>query len=211
MEKYTLSIFSNEDNSQTYVASNKLIAFDFFKQSILVLDRLLHTHKGIHLDIPIEEGYNLLDTATKDIYKNFHGEFVSYRTSSIFNLKFELLTEKANVNGVRGKYLKFSENKKEEDVFAELSFDQEADYVNDLIQTIYNSFIAISTDYLESFIDPITNKKNIPVLIQAYIQNCIYDYYNNDEFKALNNDLMVVYDNVIHNQYPKVVVIQEGL
>lgn len=122
-----------------------------------------------------------------------------------------MLTEKANVHGVRGKYLKFSDNKKEEDVFAELSFDQEADYVNDLIKTIYNSFIAISTDYLESFIDPITNKKNIPVLIQAYIQNCINDYYNNDEFKALNKDLMVVYDNVIHNQYPKVVVIQEEL
>lgn len=175
-------------------AGNKLLAFEFCKESVLVLSRILSTHHGLKTIIPIKEGYSLLDTAIEDIISKLEGTYSDYPLSSSAKHIFYLYED----NDI---YLGYDVEDKKLPMSA-LDFEKESDFFNEIVVVMYNNFIHLSAEYLEMIYDVSEKPLEFRHVVDTYIQSIIHEYYNNLRFSKLNDYLWTIYDSIVHEQYP---------
>lgn len=183
-------------------ADNKLILFDFFKDSLTTIDIILQTHSNINLDINLNGVESILDLAVSDVIKNIHGDFKEYPYKNDMTLDVNLFIKESSENELPY-YLNYNDIKTTND-FIKVSLLNNDDMFNELVIFVYNNFVKFVTEYLTEIIPEIN--KNYQ-RINLYRMELVQDFFFSDRERGLYDSLFDFYDSIVHKQYPNIKVI----
>lgn len=183
-------------------ADNKLILFDFFKDSLTTIDIILQTHSNINLDINLNGVESILDLAVSDVIKNIHGDFKEYPYKNDMTLDVNLFIKESSENEFPY-YLNYNDIKTTND-FIKVSLLNNDDMFNELVIFVYNNFVKFVTEYLTEIIPEIN--KNYQ-RINLYRMELVQDFFFSDRERGLYDSLFDFYDSIVHTQYPNIKVI----
>lgn len=183
-------------------ADNKLILFDFFKDSLTAIDIILQTHSNINLDINLNGVESILDLAVSDVIKNIHGNFKEYTYKNDMSLDVNLFIKESSENELPY-YLNYNDIETNND-FIKVSLLNNDDMFNELVIFVYNNFVKFVTEYLTEIIPEIN--KNYQ-RINLYRMELVQDFFFSERERGLYDSLFDFYDSIVHTQYPDIKVI----
>lgn len=182
-------------------ADNKLILFDFFKDSLTTIDIILQTHSNINLDINLNGVESILDLAVSDVIKNIHGDFKEYPYKNDMVLDINLFIKESSENELPY-YLNYNDIETTND-FIKVSLLKDNDMFNELVIFIYNNFVKFVTEYLTKIIPEIN--KNYQ-RINLYRMELVQEFFFSERERGLYDNLFDFYDSIVHKQYPNIKV-----
>lgn len=209
MEKYSIQI--NTENNETVLnATNKLFMYDFFKNSITIMDILNQSHK-IDLPIEIKENKAILDVLMDDVNKNIKGEFTPlvYDTNLWFdaNLFYELKSFEYQGRSVQEVFVDYKNVDTDLDGFNLKFFDKddtEVNYFNELFKVIYNNSVKYISEFLLEFLS--AEELNFQT-VSSYKLSLVTSFFENLPQREFYNQLALFYDTLLHESYKGVKII----